>query len=78
MGFWNTFKHTWQVRTAVRIQQGIESYFENQKLEFERLNKQAELKANIPTILNELEKKNHNWEEQINKIKTIKDEKINI
>lgn len=50
MGFWDTFVRVWQVRTSVRIQRGIENYLDEQK----RVN---EINANIPKILNELEKK---------------------
>lgn len=62
MGFWDTFVRVWQVRTSVRIQRGIENSLDELRCE-------NELRANIPTILNELEKKNDSWEEKINKIK---------
>ncbi len=62
MGFWDTFVRVWQVRTSVRIQQSIENYLHERK----RVN---ELKANIPHILNELEKKNESWESQMKKLK---------
>jgi Fic family protein len=62
MGFWDTFIRVWQVRTSVRIQRGVENYLDEQK----RLN---ELNANIPSILNELEKKNEDWENLMNKHK---------
>jgi Fic family protein len=62
MGFWDTFIRVWQVRTSVRIQRGIENYLDEQK----RLN---ELNANIPSILNELEKKNEAWDNLMNKHK---------
>ncbi|MDT8887298.1 hypothetical protein PQG44_06400 [Aquirufa sp. LEPPI-3A] len=62
MGFWDTFVRVWQVRTSVRIQRGIESYLDEQK----RVN---ELKANIPSILNELEKKNDAWKNEYEQIK---------
>ncbi len=64
MGFWDTFVRVWQVRTSVRIQRGIESYLDEQK----RVN---ELSTNIPRILNELEKKNESWENQMKKLKNI-------
>lgn len=64
MGFWDTFVRVWQVRTSVRIQRGIENYLDEQK----RVN---ELNANIPSILNELEKKNESWENQMKKLKNI-------
>ncbi len=64
MGFWDTFIRVWQVRTSVRIQRGIESYLDEQK----RVN---ELSTNIPSILNELEKKNESWENQMKKLKNI-------
>jgi hypothetical protein len=64
MGFWDTFVRVWQVRTSVRIQRGIESYLDEQK----RVN---ELSTNIPSILNELEKKNESWENQMKKLKNI-------
>jgi hypothetical protein len=62
MGFWDTFVRVWQVRTSVRIQQGIENYLHEQK----RVN---ELNANMPSILNELEKKNEAWDNLKNKHK---------
>lgn len=62
MGFWDTFVRVWQVRTSVRIQRGIENYLDEQK----RIN---ELNANIPTILNELEKKNEKWDNLMNDMK---------
>jgi hypothetical protein len=62
MGFWDTFVRVWQVRTSVRIQQGIENYLQEQK----QVN---ELNANIPSILNELKKKNEAWENLKNKHK---------
>jgi hypothetical protein len=62
MGFWDTFIRVWQVRTSVRIQQGIENYLQEQK----QVN---ELNANIPSILNELKKKNEAWENLKNKHK---------
>lgn len=64
MGFWDTFVRVWQVRTSVRIQQSIENYLHERK----RVN---ELNANIPSILNELEKKNESWESQMKKLKNI-------
>ncbi len=62
MGFWDTFIRVWQVRTSVRIQRDIENYLVEQK----RVN---ELNANIPNILNELEKKNESWENEYDQIK---------
>lgn len=62
MGFWDTFVRVWQVRTSVRIQQSIENYLHERK----RVN---ELNTNIPSILNELEKKNESWESQMKKLK---------
>ncbi|MFD3276610.1 hypothetical protein [Aquirufa echingensis] len=62
MGFWDTFVRVWQVRTSVRIQQSIENYLHERK----RVN---ELNANIPSILNELEKKNESWENQMKKLR---------
>ena len=64
MGLWDTFVRVWQVRTSVRIQQSIENYLHERK----RVN---ELNANIPSILNELEKKNESWENQMKKLKNI-------
>ena len=64
MGLWDTFIRVWQIRTSVRIQKGIENYIHEQK----QLN---DLNANIPSILNELEKKNESWENQMNKLKNI-------
>lgn len=62
MGFWDTFARVWQVRTSVRIQRGIESYLEEQ-------NRVNELNNNIPTILDELEKKNETWDNHLKKLK---------
>lgn len=62
MGFWDTFVRVWQVRTSVRIQRGIENYLDEQK----RVN---EINANIPKILNELEKKNEKWDNLMNDMK---------
>jgi hypothetical protein len=64
MGFWDTFVRVWQVRTSVRIQRGIENYLDEHK-------RVKELNANIPSILNELEKKNESWENQMKKLKNI-------
>ncbi|MEY4275405.1 MAG: hypothetical protein RL638_2353, partial [Bacteroidota bacterium] len=58
MGFWDTFVRVWQVRTSVRIQRSIENYLDEHK-------RVKELNANIPSILNELEKKNESWENQM-------------
>jgi hypothetical protein len=57
MGFWDTFVRVWQIRTSVRIQQGIEKSLSDIK-------RSNELHANMPIILNELEKKNDIWEEK--------------
>jgi hypothetical protein len=64
MGFWDTFVRVWQVRTSVRIQRSIENYLDEHK-------RVKELNANIPSILNELEKKNESWENQMKKLKNI-------
>ena len=59
MGFWNTFVKVWQVRTSIRIQESLENSFRVAK-------ENAEIKANIPDIIDELDKKNKSWDEKIN------------
>jgi hypothetical protein len=59
MGFWDTFVKVWQVRTSVKIQEGIEDFFEQSK-------KRSELESNIPKITSEVIKKNEEWDEKLN------------
>ncbi len=67
MSFWDTFVRVWQVRTSVRIQEGIEDFLIRRR----RTN---ELTSNLPTILDEIEKKNDIWEDQIRKLKNENNE----
>ena len=59
MGFWDTFVKVWEVRTSVRIQEFIEN-------SYRRAKENSELKANIPDIIEELDKKNQSWDDKIN------------
>lgn len=59
MGFWDTFVKVWQVRTSVRIQESLEESYRVAK-------ENAETQANIPKIIDELNKKNESWNEKIN------------
>ena len=67
MSFWDTFVRVWQVRTSVRVQEGIEDFLIRRR----RTN---ELNSNLPTILDEIEKKNDLWEDQIKKLKNENNE----
>lgn len=58
MGFWNTFVKVWQVRASIEIQESFEESLSNAK---ENLDAQA----NIPKIIDELNKKNESWNEKI-------------
>jgi hypothetical protein len=58
MSFWNTFIKVWQVRTSIKIQDSIE-----ESIRIARLN--SELNANIPKIIDELNKKNVSWDEKL-------------
>lgn len=58
MGFWDTFVKVWQVRTSIRIQDSIESGVL-------RANEEKELRMNLPRIVQELNRKNTVWEEEI-------------
>jgi hypothetical protein len=59
MGFWDTFVKVWQVRTSVRIQESLENSYRVAK-------ENSELQANIPDIIDELDKKNQSWDDKIN------------
>ncbi len=59
MGFWETFVKVWQVRTSVRIQESLENSYRVAK-------ENSELQANIPDIIDELDKKNQSWDDKIN------------
>lgn len=59
MGFWDTFVKVWQVRTSVRIQESLENSYRVAK-------ENSELQANIPDIVDELNKKNQSWVDKIN------------
>lgn len=65
MSFWNTFVKVWQVRTSIKIQETFESSFKQAKQE-------AELKRNLPDIINELETKNSTWEAELEKHRSKK------
>lgn len=55
MSFWNTFVKVWEVRTSIKIQEGIENLF-SKRQNFD----------NSAEIINELVKKNSNWNDKIN------------
>lgn len=59
MGFWDTFVKVWQVRTSIKIQESLEESYQVAK-------ENAETQANIPKIIDELNKKNETWEQKIN------------
>jgi hypothetical protein len=59
MSFWQTFVKVWQVRTSIKIQESLEDYFV-------RAISNAETKANIPKIVDEVNKKNVSWNKKIN------------
>lgn len=59
MGFWNTFVKVWQVRTSIKIQESLENSYRIAK-------ENAETQANIPDIIEEIEKKNQMWNDKIN------------
>jgi hypothetical protein len=59
MGFWDIFVKVWQVRTTVRIQESLENSYRVAK-------ENSELQANIPDIIEELDKKNQSWDDEIN------------
>jgi hypothetical protein len=59
MGFWDIFVKVWQVRTSVRIQESLENTYRVAK-------ENSELRANIPDIIEELDKKNQSWDDKIN------------
>lgn len=59
MVFWDTFVKVWQVRTSVRFQESLEKSYRVAK-------ENAEMQANIPKIIDELNKKNESWNEKIN------------
>ena len=58
MSFWNTFVKVWHVRASVKIQEAIEEAYYNAKAE-------REFKSNLPDIIQELDKKNANWNEKM-------------
>ena len=58
MSFWDTFVKVWQVRTSIKIQESMEDAFRSAK-------KQAEIDANLSQIVEEVEKKNKSWQEQL-------------
>jgi hypothetical protein len=58
MSFWNTFVKVWEVRTSIKIQEGIENYFSNRKKRDINFDNSSE-------IVDELISKNSNWNEKI-------------
>lgn len=58
MGFWETFVKVWQVRTSIKIQESLEESYRVAK-------ENAETQANMPKIIDELNKKNASWNEKI-------------
>ncbi len=58
MGFWDTFVKVWQVRTSIKIQESLEESYRVAK-------ENAETQANIPKIIDELNKKNASWDDQL-------------
>lgn len=58
MSFWDTFVKVWQVRTSIKIQESIETSYSAAK-------KDKETQANIPKIIEELNKKNSSWNEKL-------------
>ncbi len=59
MSFWKTFVKVWQVRASVQIQESLEESYNVFK-------ENNETQANIPKIVDELNKKNESWNEKIN------------
>ncbi len=59
MSFWDTFVKVWQVRTSIKIQESLEESYRVSK-------ENAETQANIPKIVDELNKKNASWNKKIN------------
>ncbi len=58
MGFWDIFAKVWQVRTSIKTQESLEeSYWVAKENE--------ETQANIPKIIDELNKKNASWNEKL-------------
>lgn len=60
MGFFDTFVKVWQIRTSIKIQESIEESYRIAR-------ENAETRANIPKIIDELIDKNENWDIQIKK-----------
>ena len=58
MGYWDSFIKVWQVRSSIAIQESIE----NSIREVRRSN---ELYSNIPKIVDELNRKNDNWNDKL-------------
>lgn len=59
MSFWNSFVKVWEVRTSIKIQEGIENLFSKRRSKRQNFDNSAE-------IINELVKKNSNWNDKIN------------
>lgn len=60
MGFFDTFVKVWQIRASIKIQESIEESYRIAR-------ENAETRANIPKIINELMDKNQSWDKQIKK-----------
>ncbi len=58
MGFWDTFVKVWQVRTSIKIQEDFERGYRESVERNNTLN-------NLPDIIEELEKKNDSWEDEL-------------
>lgn len=58
MGFWDTFVKVWRVRTAIKIQESLEDAYLAAK-------ENSETQANMPKIIDELNKNNASWSAKI-------------
>jgi hypothetical protein len=65
MGFWDTFVKVWQVRTSIKIQESLEESYRVAKENARVAKENAETQANIPKIVDELNKKNASWNEKL-------------
>lgn len=66
MGFWETFVKVWEVRTSIKIQESLENSYRVAK-------ENKETQANIPDIIEELDKKNKSWDDKINQYRKNSD-----
>lgn len=58
MSFWKTFVKVWEVRTSIKIQEGLENYFSNKRKSDNNLDNSSE-------IVDELISKNSSWNKKI-------------